>query len=432
MYGGGHVISPASSPGSSTCMGFATRRSESTRTDSTFPLLPPTRVSPERPSRARDEAVISLGRVEEFFTNKKYKEKKLSEIIIVICAILNSNGGKVVLHTGTDSNVPGNIPEGVFCFSQMLLQVIRMLEQSMISIIGSQQTVSKIDFKEDRESIIILVKKADSLITTNFKLYLPSETQVIKVFPWEPLEKIKDDIINRKVVPQAVLRGSHTKMFFKGKICGFRESKTVELKNVEATRSKHTRLADRMTGKGNKFTCYISGFANHSGGHIYYGITDDARVVEGELISNEEDKREITKKVEKAINRMIWPDQIGQPKRGEHWDIFFEPVLDNNSKPIPSTFVIVIYVAPCLGGVFTEEPECYELVKGKVESMPFTTWKKRILQPVWLGNKDEIFHPPERNSFILAEARKAFSLGNTILKEVKSEKTRHASLRHSI
>ena len=86
---------------------------------------------------------------------------------------------------------------------------------------------------------------------------------------------------------------------------------------------------------------------------------------------------------------MIWPEQ---PKRKVHWEIFFEPVLDRNSAPIPSTFVIVIYIAPCLGGVFTESPECYEMVTEKVEKMSFITWKERISQPV------QLFHPPINDS----------------------------------
>ena len=39
--------------------------------------------------------VISLGKFEN---NKKYKEQILQEIIAAICAMLNSNGGKVVVH----------------------------------------------------------------------------------------------------------------------------------------------------------------------------------------------------------------------------------------------------------------------------------------------------------------------------------------------
>ncbi|CAB4035703.1 schlafen family member 13-like [Paramuricea clavata] len=306
-------------------------------------------------------------------TNKRYKEQILKDIIIAICAMLNSIGGKVVLY---------NKCTCLLAVSAISL-LIRILEQSLISIIGSNQTISKINFKEDKESMVILVKKADCLIITNYNLYLPSQSQVVQISPWEPLEKVKDDIINRRFVPEPVQLDSHCRIFLKGKNCDFHENKMVMFKNLKADQSKRTRLADRMTGKGNKFSCYVSAFANYNGGHMYFGIRDDG-VVEGEVIPNE-DISEIIKKVEKAIKKMKWPEQIDQPKRGEHWEICFEPVVDENSNVIPSTFVIVIYIAACLGGVFTEEPECYEMVEGKIEKMSFVTWKKRVLQ---LGDVD--------------------------------------------
>jgi hypothetical protein len=349
--------------------------------------------------------VVFLG---EFENNKRYKERSLKEIIAAICAMLNSNGGQVVIHIDTDSTIP---VEGS-PFSQISL-VIRILEQSMISIIGVRQTISKINFEEDKdeESVVIFVQKCDFLITTNYNLYLPSETQVVPVSPLEPPENIKDDIINRKVVSKPVELGSHCKIFRKDKNCRSQENKTVQFKNLQAGPSKRTTLADRMTGKDNKFSCYVSAFANYNGGHIYYGIRDDG-VVEGELIPNENDKNDIIKKVEKAINKMIWPEQIGQPKRGKHWEIFFEPVVvDENSNPIPSTFVIVIYIAPCLGGVFTEEPECYEMVEGKVGKMSFATWRKGILYPCWLRSREEIPPSVQRVAWSSAEARKIFTVG---------------------
>jgi hypothetical protein len=314
---------------------------------------------------------VSFCKFESIPANRKYKEQKLNEIIAAICAMLNSNGGKVILHNECKCEKVKRLPS----------LVIRILEQSLVSIIGTHQTVSKIDFKEDKEmqSIVILIQKADSFVAANYNLYLPSQSQVILVSPVEQLTKVKDDIICRKVVPQADQLGSHWKMFSKDTNCDLQDSKTVQLKHLKAVASKRATLADRMTGKGNKFTCYVSAFANHNGGHIYYGIRDDG-VVEGELIPNEQDKNEITKKVEKAIKKLIWPEQIGQPKRGEHWEVFFEPVVDKTSKPIPSIVVIVIYIALCLGGVFTEEPECYEMVEGKVKKMSFATWKKRVLQ----------------------------------------------------
>jgi hypothetical protein len=110
---------------------------------------------------------------------------------------------------------------------------------------------------------------------------------------------------------------------------------------------------------------------------------------------------------------MIWPEQIGQPKRGEHWEIFFEPVVDENSKPVPSTFVIVIYIAPCLGGVFTEEPECYEMVERKVMKMSFDTWKKRLL-----CGKEIIPHSVSRTAWSSDAARKDFAVESEKLRKL--------------
>ena len=356
--------------------------------------------------------IICLGKFEN---NQSYKEQIVREIVAAICAMINSNGGKVLIDFETDSN---ETPAGGSPFSQISL-VIRILEQSMISIIGLHQTISNINFREDNESKIILVKKVDSLITINYNLYLPSQKQVAKVSPLEPKEKVKDDIINRKVILEPVQTGSHCQIFHKDSICRIRESKTVQLKYLEAQATKRTTLADRIVGKGNKFTCYVSAFANYSGGHIYYGITDDLLVI-GELIENEEDKKQITKKVEKAIEKMIWPEHVGQPKQGEQWDIFFEPVVDKDNKPIPSTFVIVIYIAACLGGVFTEEPECYEMRKGKVTRMSLATWNKRMVLPGRLSSGAEIPRSIQRTKWSSAEARKSFVFGVETLRKLIS------------
>ena len=313
----------------------------------------------------------------KFEKEKKYKEEIVKEVIAAICAMLNSNGGKVTIYPDTNSSIQDG-PS----FSRMSF-VIRILEQSMTSIIGVQQTVLKINFKTD-ESISISVKKLASLVTTNYNLYLPSETQIVQVSSLEEVEKVKEDIMNRNVVLDPVQLGTHCQTFIMHSGSSFQESKMVSFKHLKAGSSKRTTLADRMTGKGNKFSCCVSAFANYGGGHIYYGITDEG-VVEGEFIPNEKNKMEIINKVEKAINKMIWPDQIGQPKRGEQWEIFFESVVDENSNHIPSTFVIVIYIAACMGGVFTEAPECYEMVHGKVQKMTFATWRKRVLHSNGLG-----------------------------------------------
>ena len=337
--------------------------------------------------------------------NKKSKSDVLNKIIMVICAMLNTIGGKVILkHTGQPKLFDTKIPF-----------LIRTLEQTLISIIGSNQGVSNINFKDEKDRLVVVVNKADSLVMNNYNLYLPSRTQVVKVNSWE-LDKVKKNIIHKKVVSDPLKLGSHHKNFIKGDNSSLRESKKVQLKNLKAEGSKRTKFVDRMIGKGNKFSCYISAFANYIGGHLYFGIKDDG-VVQGEKISSE-DMSGIIKKVEKAINKMIWPETIGVPKRGEHWEIFFEPLLDKDSKLIPSTFVIVIYIAPCRGGVFTEEPECYEMVEEKAQKMSFTNWKKRMLYPLWRRVDDEIPPIVSRTNWSSPEAREAFIIGGEKLRRL--------------
>ena len=309
------------------------------------------------------ELYIDLGK---FPSDKKYKERMLKEIVAYLCALMNDSGGEIKFNF---NKVQKNAAKRINSF-------IRIVEQSCTNIVGTQMTVLNLDTRIVCNNVMCTVKKSEFFITTHYNLYLPSTTQVLSV---SSTENIKDNILTRQHVYQPVQLGSHHKSFVRHTFCNLTEDKQIQLKLLEAGAKNCTKLVQRMIN--NKLIVYVSAFANHNGGHIYYGITDDG-VVAGEKIPTDEDIIEIIKKVEKAIKKMIWPEHIGQPKRGKHWNIFFEPVVDENSKPIPSTYVIVIYIAPCLGGVFTEEPECYEMVEGKVNKMSFATWKERILGPV--------------------------------------------------
>ena len=308
----------------------------------------------------------------------KYKEEIVKGVIAATCAMLNSNGGKVVI------NFEGSHSISV----SQISSVVRRIEQNLVTIIGTNIT-EYVNYEEEEETVTMFVEKADLFITIDYNLYLPSKTQVNQVPPSQSQDKVKE-ILNRRVVEEPVECESRMKLFYKEKGCGLSETKTVQLKNVKAEKSKRTTLADRMFCKGNKFSCYVSAFANFKGGHIYYGIDDDGVVV-GESIPDELESRKITTRIENTINKMIWPEL---PKQKVNWDIFFEPVLDDNNAPISSTFVIVIYIAPSCGGVFTEEPECYEMVEGEIKKMSFARWKERILRPI------ELFHLPITDSTV--------------------------------
>ncbi len=156
------------------------------------------------------------------------------------------------------------------------------------------------------------------------------------------------------------------------------ENKTTQLKFLKAEKGKRTTFGDRMIGKGNKFANTVSGFANHRGGHIYYGVDDDG-IVWGECV---EDRNEIIRKVRKAVNKLVWLSDDGSitPIQGQHWDIFFEPVKDEKSRAINKIFVIVVYISYHNGGVFVTEPESYHIVEGEVVPIPIQEWKKRVLK----------------------------------------------------
>ena len=300
--------------------------------------------------------------------NKKYKKSK-KEIASTFCALLNTHGGNVTieLEAATENDVQN---------------LKRAIEQRLSDILGFSSMRDHIELVSSRtDELVYTVEGAYRLCTMNYNLYIPTETQATAVPPKTPIADVKEMLPSQKCIvemKQLVEIGTHCKEFvYEQNIGNPRvESKTVQFKKLKAEKSKCVTLGDRMTNKANKFANYVSAFANHRGGHIYYGVQDDG-VVKGELV---EDKEEITKKVSKAINKMVWPTECEGPKRGQHWGIFFEPVIDANGNVVPSTFVIVVYIARCAGGVFTEEPESYHVVNGEVKKMDYNKWRERIFQ----------------------------------------------------
>lgn len=143
----------------------------------------------------------------------------------------------------------------------------------------------------------------------------------------------------------------------------------MQFKYLKTAKTEHNNFVKRMIN--NKFTNYVSGFANASGGHIFYGIKDDG-IVEGESFSDEKDVGRITTKVKRLIRTMTWPEDSSKIERGKHWDVKYILVKESDNE---AKFVIVITVFPCCGGVFTEEPERYYIEHGEVKKMNFEHWR---------------------------------------------------------
>ena len=275
-----------------------------------------------------------------------------------VCALLNSNGGKLVLTARKDTNMERNVCS---------------CEQYFMSVIGTFNVHKCFQISELEDNRVALVISGVSrLCTLKTNLYIPSSAGGVSLVSPVEQHALREILFERRVVE--ISKHEVPEQFCYGDKLEFRESKTIQFKNIRTDKGQ---FASRAIGS--RFTAYVSGFANGFGGMIFYGIKDDATVVGTFLADEEKDRQEITEKLEKEVQNMIWPEKSGKIVRGKQWDIKFVPVKNGNDR-----FVIVVSVSPCSGGVFTQEPESYFVDNNEVKKMSFETWKRKMYNSYYI------------------------------------------------
>ena len=224
------------------------------------------------------EIEFAFTKVEE---NKKFGDTKLSEVIQAVCGLLNSNGGTLKLYSNAKEN---------FSFDKLF----RKFEQRVKELVGCFESCKKFDIlasssDEKYTEVVLKIESSENFCTVNYNLYLPHETQVNLIPPTEPLKNVRAILTGPRLIEceQLIELASHRKGFIVGQNIGSPESKTEQFKKVKSEATKSVSLADRMVSKHSRFACYVSAFANHRGGHIYYGIKDNG-YVEGEIFPQED------------------------------------------------------------------------------------------------------------------------------------------------
>lgn len=272
-----------------------------------------------------------------------------------VCALLNSGGGKLDL-TSNDAGMAKAAKED-----------IKSCIEHFKTIIGAYNVQNCLEISEPEDNrVTLIVSGLPTLCTLKTNLYLPTHTQMDLVHPLE--QDALHEILEHRVA-EISKHEIPTHFRFKDKF-GIGRLKTVRFENPKSVESDFN-----FNIILKELTIYVSGFANGSGGMIFYGIKDDGTVV-GHLLSDEEkDGQVISEKVEEAVQSMIWP---GTVVRGKQWDINFVPVV--NCDVNGNRFVTVVSVFPCSGGVFTEEPESYYVEDGVIGKIPFEIWKTKVLQ----------------------------------------------------
>ena len=291
-------------------------------------------------------------------TEKVYERRQSTQIISIICALFNSNGGKLNIDF-----------EGVIS-PHDTDNIVRQIEQRLMDITELSVFATKVRMlKINAKQLVFSIDSLQALCTVNYNLYFPTEMQIHPFSPQEPPESIKA-FLNREIDNHNQFENYED--FIIHRQLPFQESNSIQFRHFKSESLKQKSVADQITNKSNKLESYISAFANKNGGCMFYGITYDG-VVRGQVIESQD---KIARKVTKAIHKMIW--SRGELERGRHWDIQFAPVKDESQNEIPFLFVVFISVVPLRGGLFTSEPESYHVVQSEVERMPYTEWRRRF------------------------------------------------------
>lgn len=285
------------------------------------------------------------------FISKAAKDRRtnLQTITIYICALFNSGGsGRLTLKCEEQTDVD---------------DLLRMIEQRVRTLV-SYRTFLKIDTSTTLSEIVMLINSVGRVVTLDYHAYLPGTRQFLPLAPGVADETVMDILRRRIDLAECTQMRTHCKDFFQGRLVCLVES--VQCRFADMKVSKDKGLGNRVLHR------YISAFGNSLGGHVYFGISQNG-LVEGVRIT-EDDKNDVTCEVTKIIHRMLWPSLVDLPKKGSQWDVFFEPVKNSGGEIIPALYVVVLFIAPCPGGVFTQEPDSYHVVNGEVAKMEFSTW----------------------------------------------------------
>jgi hypothetical protein len=311
-----------------------------------------------------------------------------------IVALLNSVGGVIRI------NESGNDETRIISDRDRWMQ---SLQERLLSIMGQEQYKECVySFSKSYPYYYMFVRKSKRVCTqkTGLKISLPRS---VKDATYEGIV----NILNRSVIEPSSESSSlemdeeenmesgqdsgyqgdsltnftdheHTEFQFDGKVL-FEESDSIQFKLI-----KDGELSQLLQGIGNYLPNYVSAFANHRGGDVYFGIRDDG-TVKGQLVKGEDEKTEVKKMVEKIMNRKneknesvrIWGKSDFIAKYGEQWSVEFVKVIGEPEDE--ERYVVVVHIYSFIGGMFLQRPDAWKVdeTSENVVKMDFDEWKNR-------------------------------------------------------
>ena len=356
------------------------------------------------------------------------EEKQIQEILKCICALRNCGGGKLtILFTETSLKsetekcveiIKNAVDDALSDTRQLDLFVWTRPQGIIFFVSGSKKVVtikynlyfmtdSSLEFvssTKSAEDIKLFLQKQDELLTEHKDFtkpkpqqvrgnlhmrrctccsatreslsttQLPDETATRKVKRREGAEhgtykNENSQEVNKKVSMDQI-------QFVKGQQIIEPSKETITFKILKEDKFRRTgenSAALRIASEKNKLLPYVSAFANHKGGTLFYGVNSDGTVV-GEKIS-ESEMEKIRQTVKGKVESLVRSQHTDEGDK--FWEIDFIPVEDKNGSDL-KLHVIKISVKPCPGGVFIHDPESYYVVENRVEKMPLSKWMAHL------------------------------------------------------
>ncbi|XP_061184332.1 schlafen family member 13-like [Saccostrea echinata] len=317
------------------------------------------------------------------------------------CGIANSGGG--VLHMKNEDYRSGVCSKDLdIWWSGMEIKLAEMISSDDIcnyfDMVGNY----------DDADLYLFIKSAEHICTIDYHSRLPTDTATHEVSYQSVIKLLQRDESGKPLsalpsIPTNFQYGV-TNEYLK------QETKQIQFKQLSSRNSRDGKgIPDKIRTLISK---YVTAFANHEGGHIYFGIDDDQAAVYGEEMTDQEQERTV-KLVQLKMDVMIWGSSSFSAQRGVQWDIHFSPVQSVPHKMNPRV-VVVVSVCKFPGGVFSATPDSY-YVNTKTQTVDcwsFDQWKKAMLNP--FRDKPELHGRFIKLPFTVPQAPLVFSLKHTM------------------
>ncbi|KAK6186067.1 hypothetical protein SNE40_008174 [Patella caerulea] len=301
--------------------------------------------------------------------SKGIREGENNTVPKYVCALLNSGGGILQMKNEVSNR---------FLQSKDLDMWWSGMENAITDVLSGDDLCNYLDFvgNFDDKFLYLFVKSSEHLCTLNYHSRLPTETathdvshrSVIKLLSKQGQPGLLSDL--PPIPKEYYYLQTEESLKQEGKQIQF---KSLSTHNCEVTRSLPKRISAALSK-------YITAFANHEGGHIYFGIEDQRAEVTGEDLSPEQQELTV-QDIQRRMNSVIWGESSFQAERGRHWDINFYPVY--NVPYRARRMVVVVSVCKFPGGVFTTSPESYYVDStGIVKKFTFDDWKSATLAEI--------------------------------------------------